>query len=496
MKPAGYSFLVENLNLKVLPNWHKSFIWDKTILFNETENDTVIDYFPQKYLLDDKISTHLEFALRYDGINLNCLALIFAAIEENTIIDYIISKPTGKYARKLWFLYEFLTHKTLPISDLTKGNYVEILEPDKYYAVKNGIKINRQRIVNNLLGPVSFCPIVRKTDLLLEERITELKTKCANIINSYPPELLKKAVLYFHNKETKSSFKIENSSPDNARTAKFIGLLELADKKDFCTKELLIELQNKIVDHRFRENDYRTNQNYVGQSFIYQQETIHYISPKPIDLPELMEGLILCSHKIKEGDILPLIAATVIAYGFVYLHPFEDGNGRIHRFLVHNILAMQGFTPKEITLPISAVMLNDINEYDNSLEVFSKPLLKQINYKYDKAGTIDVLNDTSVFYKYMDLTRQAEYLIQFATKTIEIDLLKELNFLSDFFNIKSNLQNIVDMPDKLLDLFIHLCQQNNGKLSPKKRISHFSFLTEDEVKEMEEAVSGFYFSKE
>ncbi len=39
-------------------------------------------------------------------------------------------------------------------------------------------------------------------------------------------------------------------------------------------------------------------------------------------------------------------------------------------------------------------------------------------------------------------------------------------------------------------------QQNNGKLSPKKRGTHFSFLTDDEIKQMEEVVKSIYFSKE
>ncbi|MBN1365196.1 MAG: Fic family protein [Syntrophaceae bacterium] len=29
----------------------------------------------------------------------------------------------------------------------------------------------------------------------------------------------------------------------------------------------------------------------------------------------------------------PLITAAVLAFGFIYIRPFSDGNGRIHRYL-------------------------------------------------------------------------------------------------------------------------------------------------------------------
>jgi len=45
--------------------------------------------------------------------------------------------------------------------------------------------------------------------------------------------------------------------------------------------------------------------------------------------------------------------------GFVLIHPFEDGNGRIHRFLIHHVLARRGFTPQGLLFPVSAVMLHD-----------------------------------------------------------------------------------------------------------------------------------------
>jgi hypothetical protein len=38
------------------------------------------------------------------------------------------------------------------------------------------------------------------------------------------------------------------------------------------------------------------------------------------------------------------------------------------------------------------------------------------------------------------------------------------------------------------NLFIQLCLQNNGCLSPKKREAHFEFLTDDELAGMENAV--------
>ena len=56
-----------------------------------------------------KIGDHLEFALKYDGVSLSSLKIIFDAAAETEIVDYIKSKPTGKYARRIWFFYEFLT---------------------------------------------------------------------------------------------------------------------------------------------------------------------------------------------------------------------------------------------------------------------------------------------------------------------------------------------------------------------------------------------------
>jgi len=53
---------------------------------------------------------------------------------------------------------------------------------------------------------------------------------------------------------------------------------------------------------------------------------------------------------------------------------------------------------------------------------------------------------------------------------------------------------LVLLTDRLIDLFIQLCLQGNGRLSAKKRESHFSFLTDDELARLEDAVRFSYNS--
>ena len=312
----------------------------------------------------------------------------------------------------------------------------------------------------------------------------------------YPPELLRRALSYLYTKETKSSFEIEHIKPSANRTERFIGLLALAEREDFCDKARLIDLQNRIVDPRFADTDYRTSQNYVGEAIAWQTERVHYACPKPGDLSELMAGLIEAHGRMGGDGIHPVLHAAVVAYGFVFLHPFEDGNGRIHRFLIHNVLARRGFTPEGLMFPVSAAMLKNPGEYDASLEAFSKPLMPLVEYELDDEGRMTVLNDTAVWYRFIDMTPQAEALAGFIEKTIETELVEELKFLANYDRTKSAIQEIVDMPDRQIDLFIRFCTQNHGRLSARKRASHFAALTDGEIARMEQAVQAAYGSGE
>ena len=79
-----------------------------------------------------------------------------------------------------------------------------------------------------------------------------------------------------------------------------------------------------------------------------------------------MMGLLETNSKLLDDEIDAVLSATIIAFGFVNIHPFVDGNGRIHRYLVHHILAKKSFRSKELFSlfpPVSLIILEIIKKY-------------------------------------------------------------------------------------------------------------------------------------
>ena len=492
VRPAGYSNLLDRYGVETMPHWHRSSVATAGGHRVETAGASVAEVYPTSYWPGESVGDHLEFALKYDGVNLGILSALFSVADPADIVSYIESKPLGKYSRRVWFLYEFLMDRELPLADLTHGNYVDVLDAEQYYVLTDAPRVRRQRVNNNLLGNRRFCPMVRRTDTLRAFEEDDLATRCREVVASYSPDMLRRAMGYLCAKETKSSFEIERIRPTSSRTERFVSLLQLAEQQDFCTKQQLLGLQSRMVDPRFRDDDYRTSQNYVGETVSWRQENVHYASPRPEAVPRLMSGLIDAHRAMERAGVPSVVHAAAVAYGFVFIHPFGDGNGRIHRFLIHNILARRGFSPQGVVLPVSAAMLKDPGAYDASLEAFSKPLMALVEYVLDEEGRMIVVNDTERWYAYADMTAQVEALFLFAERTVRTELVEELSFIENHDRAKAAMQRIVDMPDQHIDLFIRFCLQNDGHLAARKRSSHFAMLTDDEVRRMEEAVLAAY----
>lgn len=138
----------------------------------------------------------------------------------------------------------------------------------------------------------------------------------------------------------------------------------------------------------------------------------------------------------------------------MYIHPFEDGNGRIHRFLIHNILSREGFTPPDFLFPVSAAIFRDERAYEATLETFSRPALERTDWRWDRDHSIVVGNDTAHLYRYFDATPSVEFIYQKIAETVQKDLREELDYIRYFDAGYAALTDIIDMPNRKATLFV------------------------------------------
>ncbi len=492
--PIGYQWLTERFDLVTVPYWLESRVLQRGARRVVDREGRRTDYFPAARNPGDRVLGHLEFALKWEGLHLELLRKLMPLLDAGEVTDLVQRAPTGRYARLIWWLYETFTGTRLDLPDLKTGNYVNLLDP-AIYVTRSGEQAKRQRIQVNLLGTVDFSPMVRRAGLgdWNEEALRE---RCQRVEAEYPPEIFARAVRFLYAKESKSSHEIERETPDHQRAERFINLLEQAWLRDFLTKEALVEVQRTIVDRRFANDGWRNaidEQVYVGETIAPGQERIHYAAPKPQDLEELMAGFLAMSARLVERPGVPtLVAAAVISFVFDFLHPFSDGNGRIHRFLLHHVLARKHFGPQGIILPVSAVILNRPREYDHALESFSKPLMERVEYTLDDRQRMTVTNPTADFYRYIDCTELTRITIGFIRETIETELPQEVRFLMQHDEIRRRMKDIVELPNRHADLFVTLCRQNGGTLSKRKReLPEFAPLTDAEITGMEAVVSEY-----
>jgi hypothetical protein len=378
-KPIGLHWLIEELGLVVAPPAVRSEAI-RGARKTRIADGMVLEQYPLAYGPTDLFG-HLRFAMRYEPVDLNVLAALFDKVDHKTVEAWIKSEPVGKYARRAWYLYEFLIGEMLDVPEVPPTENVLLLDP-ALHITTSGVRIRRQRVIDNLLGNRDYCPMIRRSDRLNAGLQWQLVEEAKKIIGGADPVLLARAVHYLFTKETKSSFAIEGEVPSTDRTLRFVAALGRADNFDTSDKQAFVELQNSIVDARYAQKDWRTVQNYVGQTASNFTEIVHFICPKPEDVPGLIDGWMRMVSRIEDGGVDPICAAAVTGFGFVFIHPFEDGNGRIHRFLIHHSLAKLKFAPQGILFPVSAAMLRDPKEYDAALNAFSSRIMPRIEYEW------------------------------------------------------------------------------------------------------------------
>jgi hypothetical protein len=492
MKKIGFTWLQDRLNIQGFRLTHESYIGttEKTEL---SSTNTIVRTFKSKYdVKTDSPMSHLEFALKYDDLNLAFIKEVFSNVEHQTIEDYIKAYPNRKYPRIIGFLYELIVGKSIEVK-VTTTNYEDVLDSTRYFT-GSITKITKWKVNDNLLGSKEYCPMIRRTTELSELLDWDIKEAIENLKHKYSPDIFKRASYYLYKKESKSSNEIEREDPPQDRLDKFITLLEEAGQKTFeesLSEEELVRLQNTIVDPRYADHAFRNFQNYVGQTMRDYSQKIHYVCPPPQFVRSLMLGLVNLSKKNESTETI--LKATMVSFGYVYIHPFEDGNGRIHRFLIHDILVRDGIVPNNTILPVSAQILARMDEYDAALELLSKQIERKVSYEINDAGELTVHNASEIegLYRYPDLTTHAVFLAKAIQSTVNKDVPEELLFLQCYDELKSDIQNIVDMPDKKIDRMILFLHQNKGKLASRKR-NNYKELSDKEINKMEQAYNEIF----
>jgi len=400
---------------------------------------------------DDTLAGHLLFALKHENLNPAILKALFNHCDTKELEQWISATPQGVQTRRAWFFYEWLTGRELSLPDADKKfRYVDALN-EKFYYTADKTDSPRHKVRNNMPGVPGFCWLIRKTPAMLAYDAKELHKQMKDTCSRHP--MIGRAETFLLTKDSQKSFEIEQEKFDN-RAVRWMKIVRVfMDSR--LDAEKLFEMQQQLVSNP--DHGWRTDYGWIGNRLPDATPLPDHISASPDALKSLMDAWLEAYSLM--FDRHPVAAATALAYGFIIIHPFSDGNGRIHRFILQQLGKV----------PVSSELLENIDDYIVSREKLSAPILQRSDWTVTADYNVKLLNDTSELYRYADVTEQAEYIYKCIERFVRLRLPQELEYLSAFDEARRIIDEEHDMPDKDLTLLVNLGVQNGGRLSKKKR---------------------------
>ncbi len=480
---VGYSWLLNHFNVTA-PLRTFSAISTKRLSSQTIQKEGWL-IFDSSYQIENHAYSHLKFAIKYEVIDLLILKLILKHFPKEELTSFISANPKRILSKKIWFYYEFLLDEVLSLEDLPVGKYDDLLDDKKYFAKKNPLKSKRHKINNNLLGTARICPIIQRTKKLEEFVNSTLKTDVSTIVNGISKSLIRRASSFLLLADTQASFEIEGERVTRNRIENWGKIINQAGQKELSFKE--IERLHSILleDSRFVKIGLRDDEVFLGDRDRENRPIPEFIGAKSNDLNHLMSHWVELNSFLMNDEIDPVFHAVVVAFSFVYIHPLEDGNGRIHRYLLHHILAQRDFYPKGLIFPLSSVILDEIEKYRDILVAHTKPLMSMIEWKETLNGNVEILNETIDLYRFFNATESCEFIYEAVKKVIKKTLPSELNYLNAFDKASLAINDIVVMPNNMVKMLITFMVQNGGKLSKRKKEKYFELLSDDEIELIE-----------
>ena len=131
------------------------------------------------------------------------------------------------------------------------------------------------------------------------------------------------------------------------------------------TVDHILETHRRLLaDTRLTEHagQIRQEQNWIGGSS-YNPCSAAYVPPPPERVGAFLEDLASFCNR----DALPAVAQAAIAHAqFETIHPFDDGNGRVGRALIHLVLIRRGQS-RRVLVPVSLILATWSRDYVEGL---------------------------------------------------------------------------------------------------------------------------------
>jgi Fic family protein len=467
--PVGYAWIRDHLGLPSFLGPREASIANVNSIERSPEGSLRI---PRTLVPEATLLAHILFALKHEDVNLHLLALALREVPADDLITAFESTPNGVYIRQACYLWERVNTRVLnrPTGANITAAYVAVFDPGLYVTGASR-RSTSWRVDFNGLGDIDFCPVVRQTPAIRQLLAEDLLTQVREFADKTGHEMLDRTLTWAYLSETEGSFAIEGEIPTQSKAQAFANLLKQASDSRRLTEEYLVDLQNATVTNPLdKAVEFRSEQNRLQKKGLMGAAGVAYLPPEPDLSVELMGHLMRLANEPPTG-LDPLVHAAILSFGFVLIHPFMDGNGRLSRFLIHHSLGQSGNLPKAFVLPISVAMKRHEDAYLDALRSFSRPAreLCAVTWLGGDDYTYDWKPGADLAFRYMDLTACVEFTLQMAKVALEQDLLRETRFLADFDRVYRKVDEKFDVRGTDLSNLIAFALEQGGRLSRNRR---------------------------
>ena len=122
--PVGYAALINRYELPVPLPPRLAAIPER----HHPASDATWNLLTPRHRPPNTLEGQIVFAMKWEGVDLGVLAALFKVIEPQEIVKLVRTTPTGSFARKTWFLYEWLTGRELDVPDPGKVRLVTVID--------------------------------------------------------------------------------------------------------------------------------------------------------------------------------------------------------------------------------------------------------------------------------------------------------------------------------------------------------------------------------